>query len=61
MFSCEHCKIFKNIYFEKHLQTASFEIEWKCFLIMKYYHSELVMKNVFHVHFNKQLNWHICR
>ena len=22
-FSCEHCKIFKNTYFEKHLQTAA--------------------------------------
>ena len=26
LFSCEHCHIFKNVNFEKHLQTATFEI-----------------------------------
>ena len=25
MFFCECCKIFKNIYFEKHLRTAAFD------------------------------------
>ena len=33
MFSCDYCEILKNTYFEKHLRTAAFEIEWKCFLI----------------------------
>ena len=26
MFSCEHCEISKNIYFEKHLHTAAPEM-----------------------------------
>ena len=25
MFSCEHCEIFMNTYFEEHLQTAASE------------------------------------
>ena len=29
-------------------------------LVMKYYHSELVMKNLFHVNFIKWLRQHIC-
>ena len=26
VFSCEYCKMFKNTYFEKHLQMTAFEI-----------------------------------
>ena len=26
MFSCEYCKIFKNIYYEEHLHTAASEV-----------------------------------
>ena len=58
VFSCE--QIFNNVYFEKHLGTAAFEILWKCSLIMKYYHSKLCSENVFHVHFIKWLHQHIC-
>ena len=39
MFSCEYCKIFKNIYFEDHLQTAtsaSWSIMYKKFVDIRY-------------------------
>ena len=39
MFSCEYCKIFKNIYFEDHLQTAasaSWSILYKEFVNISY-------------------------
>ena len=26
VFSCENCKIFKNTYFEEHLQVGAFEM-----------------------------------
>ena len=26
MFSCEYCEIFKNTYFEEHLQTTAFTL-----------------------------------
>ena len=28
MFSCEYCEIFKNIYFNGHLETTPFELYW---------------------------------
>ena len=37
--------------FQKYLRTGAFEIWFWNFLIITYYHSELVMKNVFPVHF----------
>ena len=39
MFSCEYCKIFKNIYFEDHLQmaaSASWSILYKEFVDISY-------------------------
>ena len=32
VFSCEYCKIFKNIYFEEHLPTAAFGKYFFCIL-----------------------------
>ena len=45
LFSCEYCKIFKNTYFEEHLQTVAF-VHRKCygkgsFFIAHYFHHPL--------------------
>ena len=31
MFSCEYYEIFKNAYFEEHLRTVTFQINWKIY------------------------------
>ena len=51
---------FKEHLFWKTSANGCFLNLMKCFLIMKYYHSELVMKNVFYVHFIKWLHQHNC-
>ena len=46
MFSCEYCKVFKNIYFEDHLQTAAFaswSILYKKFVDISYENASLGM------------------
>ena len=47
MFSCEYCKIFKNIYFEDHLQTAasaSWSILYKEFVDISYENASFGMQ-----------------
>ena len=31
MFACEYCEIFKNIYFEEHIQTNASELSVKIY------------------------------
>ena len=59
--SCECCENFKNTYFEEHLRTAAFEMEYKitrCSLaspsILLQFNKEKPRKNFFFNHFIKR-------